>query len=789
MTILISIQTFSQNKDIDSLRRLISQTKNDTIKVNALNALGQKLLRYDLDRALDTIELAYKISKSKKFYKGEAKSLKEKAFVYFYKGKIDSALNLFIKGKDIYEANGYKADAGRMYNNIGIVQSRMGNLRESLKSYLKAISLLKQTGDIEALIATYINASDSYRNVGNYEEALQLSFKAMQQFDNLKVKTFRDSIKEAHIFKGIANIYVSQRKIKSAENYYMKAMSIYKKYGANTDLADIYLNLGYLHINEPQKAKRNYLKALKLYKKTNKIALAYLNLGEVYMRENEIDSAKYFLENSLKLYKEIDDKRGITQVLSSISDIYYKQKELQKALKYSSEAFKIAQKIGDIQIINTVSAQMYEIYKALGKYKEALAMHELYKKTQDSIFNTNNEQKLTQIALTYEFDKQRAQEELKYKEELKRQKIVKNFSIAISFFVLMAFIALFSAFRTKKRKNKELEKKNAEIMQQKEEIIAQRDEIETQVEEISKQKMKIELQSKEIEKQRDLAVIRGNELEQKNRDIEASIHYALRIQQALMPSLEILRETFSDYFLFYKPRDIVSGDFYWASKKGDATVVVAADCTGHGVPGAFMSMLGVSFLNQIVREKGILDANKILDELKIKIISSLRQNIDDANSSRDGMDMSLIVYHSNDNKLDYAGAYNPIYIVSEKTPEFIDVKEKFRIYETEDKKEKLLEIMADRMPIGIHLLKEGNFSRQIVRLAKGDKIYMFSDGFADLFNKKMQKKYSTKRFKKLLLSISDLSMTEQEKRIAQEFENWLEGEKQIDDVLIIGMKI
>ena len=314
-------------------------------------------------------------------------------------------------------------------------------------------------------------------------------------------------------------------------------------------------------------------------------------------------------------------------------------------------------------------------------------------------------------------------------------------------------------------------------------------EIRQKNEEIMIQNEHIEMQSKEIEKQRDLAVDRGNELEHKNKDIQDSIFYALRIQQALLPDANILSKMFVEQFVFYKPRDIVSGDFYWAISKNEKSIVVAADCTGHGVPGAMMSMLGMSFLNEIVEQYDNCNASFILEKLSALIVKSLKQNINDEKSTSDGIDMSLIIFDKKDMTIHYSGANNSIFVVCQNEPKIVEGVEKMRVYNSETSKNRLFEILADKKPIGIYYGNPKPFVEKIIKVEKNSAIYMYSDGFQDMYNYKINSKYSSKRFKNFLLNVSENTMSMQLGSIEKEYNNWLDGCKQIDDILVIGLRI
>ncbi len=254
-------------------------------------------------------------------------------------------------------------------------------------------------------------------------------------------------------------------------------------------------------------------------------------------------------------------------------------------------------------------------------------------------------------------------------------------------------------------------------------------------------------------------------IEISHKHIKDSINYAKKIQDAILPSLDLFENNLSDYFIFFKPRDVVSGDFYWAKKINEHFIFVAADCTGHGVPGAFVSMLGISFLNEIVARKGLYQAGKILDILREEIKKSLKQNSE--SKRQEGMDIAFCSLNTKTNVLQFAGANNPLYL--------------FRNNE-------MIEYKGNKQPIGIYR-KEKSFTNYEIQLEKEDKIYIFSDGFIDQFGGKKNKKFMKKNFKKLLSEIQNENMNKQKQIINNTFENWKGNYKQIDDVLVMGVKI
>ncbi len=257
------------------------------------------------------------------------------------------------------------------------------------------------------------------------------------------------------------------------------------------------------------------------------------------------------------------------------------------------------------------------------------------------------------------------------------------------------------------------------------------------------------------------------ELAQKNKDITSSIQYAKRIQLAILPPLEQIFRHFPESFVFYKPKDIVSGDFYWFGIKDGKKIIAVVDCTGHGVPGAFMSMIGNNLLNQIIIEKGITKPDEILNALHIGVQTSLRQGTNVVDTS-DGMDIAICSIESDTNKLEYAGAFRPLIIIN---------KENFR------------KIDGDKFPIGgLQFGAEHQFTNHVVKLSQGDTVYLSSDGFADQFGGEFGKKFMVKRFNELLVSIQNKSMKEQEATLDHTFTSWCGDHQQVDDILVIGIR-
>jgi len=324
-------------------------------------------------------------------------------------------------------------------------------------------------------------------------------------------------------------------------------------------------------------------------------------------------------------------------------------------------------------------------------------------------------------------------------EQIEKQRLMIWFFFILLLFALALAWFIYKSYQIKKEANIKLEQKNIMITNQRNEIEKQRDDISEQRDRIAEQ----------------------------NKLITDSIYYAQRIQQALLPDDNSLSNVLDHFFIIYKPKDIVSGDFYWESVIGKEIVIVAADCTGHGVPGALMSMLGVTFLNDIVRNRKITRPSEILDNLREYVIDALHQHGTRDDEIYDGMDIAVCTINQESSIIQFAGAYNPLFLI---------------------RNGELLHFKGDRMPVAIgdNMI---SFSNQIIELEPEDQVYIFSDGYIDQFGGEDNKKFMRKRLVDLLLEVSEKPMHEQKSILLYRFEEWKGDNEQTDDVVMIGLKI
>jgi CheY-like chemotaxis protein/serine phosphatase RsbU (regulator of sigma subunit) len=493
-----------------------------------------------------------------------------------------------------------------------------------------------------------------------------------------------------------------------------------------------YLGLIFLEQENYNKAIEAFNRSLALSKATKKIqeiisdhyniALAYQALGN-YDKSNE--HAKLALDKSLEV-NNLKTTKSSYLILAENSD---KKGDSKASADYYDKYNAITRHLQQKQMSQLESEKKQITSQVQRKEQELKTVLD----TLDEVMATNREIQLQQVLRETEIREEQLR--INAQEKLRKTQVF-YLSIALLFFMLI-LILLYFQNRHRKTINKRLQLQND----------------------------KIENQKLEIEKQRDLA-------NKQKKNLTDSIQYARRIQAAVIPRQETLHDHFKDSFILHQPRDIVSGDFYWYAQKDNIFIIAAADCTGHGVPGAFMSMLGVAFLNEIVNKIAInvhinsLNADEILNQLREKVIDSLHQS-ENKRDPKDGMDIALCIVDFDKKKMQFAGAYNPLLII---------------------RKGELIRYNADKMPVSFHQRKDTPFSRQDINLQENDCLYIFTDGFVDQFGGPGGFKFLMKNFTQLLIEIHHKPMQEQKLVLQKKFDDWRGEYTQIDDVLVIGLR-
>jgi serine phosphatase RsbU (regulator of sigma subunit) len=612
-------------------------------------------------------------------------------------------------------------------------------------------------------------------NQGFYDKALEEYFKALKIFEELGHNPGL-----ASTYNDIAIIHYLQGSSELCMEYLTLSYEIKKDLGDTEGMASYYTNMSALNktLGRYEEALEFTENSIDLHKELGDqagIAVGYGNIGAI---QYELRNYQAALENHLKsveMHEEINNKDGIVHSLSNVAGTYLQMadsvaqteaqrlKYLNQAVSYGLRCYALAEEMDALFIQNYAANTLQGAYKALGDPWKALEYAQVYINTRDSLFNEEKTRAIEEMDTKYETEKKQQQIELQESQiiardaTIKQQKTFRN-ALGTGFLALILIAAVIIYAYVQKRKD------NRKISEQNHQLTEAYEELSVLNEAISKQNAQI------TEANEELTVLNESINQQKNEIID-SISYAQRIQAAMLPPESYINELLIENFILYKPRDIVSGDFYWVKQVNQYIVLAAADCTGHGVPGALMSMLGISFLNEIVQRREITQANQVLNELRNQIKRSLRQR-GQPDESKDGIDMALCVIDMKNKMMQYAGANNPLYLIRD-----------------EEDTPKLQEIKADRMPLGYYQGKDSTFTNHDIPIKTGDTIYIFSDGYIDQKGGKEKKKFMSKNFKNLLLEIYEQSLPDQRSLLEKRLENWMENQDQMDDILVIGLRL
>ncbi len=667
---------------------------------------------------------------------------------YFFYSIPDTAEYFLNQALVIAKKEKTRKKEGAINLNIGILYNERGLTDIAEKYFLEAISISKAINDSSLWIAALGNMGNSAMYVGNYSKALEYSTQIVELF-----KEKKNNIGLGKAYGQMGNIYMSTKEYDKALHYYNEAKDYFLLENDSLSAAVTTMNVAAIHNRKKQYelAIEKFTIARKILKKYNQKvneAICWSGLADIYRTKKQLNKSYNHYTKALEIYKEVDSKTKIAICYNDIGFVKAKEGNVPQALAYYDSAYSVAYKLKNYLLLSNLTKDFQDIYYQQKKYAKAYEYAVLNKTFSDSLINTESAKKFRELEVKFETKQKQQQIELLTKENkiTEARNSVKNLVIAI---LVISFLAatLIYILLTNRRKmiTKAIMKQNEEILLKNKQILEQKEEIQN----IAKT---LEATNKEIE--------------YKNKQITHSIEYAKLIQTAAMPTKEQMQALLPSHFIFFKPRDIVSGDYYWIREIKNLVIVVAADCTGHGIPGAFMSMLGISLYNEIARRPEINNLAMSLDALRNELKNTLGQT-GDIEENKDGINLSVIAIDREKRQLQYAGAHNPIFIAK---------NNELKIYK------------ADEMPVGISH-KEKPFTNKIIEINSGDIIYMFSDGYADQFGGNENRKFTNKRFKKLINNNKHKPMREQYEIIKNRHERWAKNQKQIDDILVIGIKI
>lgn len=694
--------------------------------------------------------------------------------IFDAKSQYDSALICCQELLTVYEKKGNVAQQFRLHNNIGYYQTLKENFRSASRSYIRAIETgraIKADPREIGLIVT--NAGICYQNMENMNESVLYFSQAIQIFDDSE--NYADKSRVENI---LATIYFQEGDLYNAGEFASRAIESAREANDPQRLSEAYLTYSMVlrEGNDPINALENYENFLKI---RDSLSL------ERKMAEQDLEQRRHILDK-----EERDLQLRLKE--EEVSDLAIKQLRLQNEKIEQEKELLMNEK--NLQLLEqekleqekTIAVQKLEASEQ-EREQERLAAEIGRSEAQREMEAQKRKESEREILL---LEKQGRLDQL----ELEKQEAAKKAVIwiaAAGFFV--AIIILFSLISARKKnlqlakQKTEIEEKNDDLELKNEEIKAQRDDIEAKNINLEQMNEEISTQRDEIEAQRNLVFEQKEAIEQINVEVMKSIEYARRIQSSTLPEKEAIQEHVSDTFVLYRPRDVVSGDFFWYANVEGKSVFAVADSTGHGVPGAFMSMMGVSILKEIVQKEYVTHPGVILRRMRKEIINTMGQK-GISGEQRDGYDMALITIDHEEKMLDYAGAYNSLYLIRNKSLPAPDLDELKKQSTQEHGELMLYEIAADKMPIA-HYDRMDKFVNKEFPVYEGDQIYMFTDGYADQFGGENNKKFMYKPFKTLLLKNANEAMDIQHKILNDTLTEWMSLTPQIDDICVMGVKI
>jgi serine phosphatase RsbU (regulator of sigma subunit) len=724
----------NNDRKLDSLYNLIKTTNNDTVKVNAHLKIVSTLMKDDTVKGMhEAKKLLYSIN-----------VLQNKPFAFRSIEKI---------GKIFYGNN--MLQKAQYYWNLGLVRSKTEKNSEwQAKFYLRIADFLQREDFLKqcvlyfdsALAITKISDEKLRSNIlmlkgrahydaGDYKTAMDNYIESQRLFEKNNWWT----VEYGHLLHFIGSVFKQQNFYDKALEYYEKELILARKIkNRSLEAEALYLCASMYGTKGNLEKELEYInKALLLFKEENNlrmVGLMYGNLSANYSDNKEYKKAIASCEKALDIYKQIGEEENQAAIFRSLGDLYSKLNQPQKALVYLKKAMDAAMKIETKQLLNKseITQSMAFTYSQLGDYKSAFNLILEHRQLNDSLNNVSNAEYLHSLEKQYDTEKKEQEiallskdKKIQSEEILRQTNQRRNLLVVIILVVVVAGVSLF-AFINKRKTSKLLVK---------------------QVNEINYQN----------------AIIK-----EKNKDITDSIQYAKRLQEAVFPETERLNNYFAESFVLFRPKDIVSGDFYWFEEVDNKAFLVVGDCTGHGVPGAFMSILGHNLLNQIILEEKVVAPGQILRVLDTRVSNALNKK-STREENNDGMDIIVCVIDKQNNKLSYSGANRPLII--NRNNQLIDLK---------PNKHSIGGIQTDTVKV---------FTQEQIDIKPNDALYLFSDGYADQFGGPKGKKFKYKQLTEFILSIGSKSFDVQKSILLQTLEEWKGNLEQVDDICVIGVKI
>lgn len=668
-------------------------------------------------------------------------------------GAFDSAV-FHLKSEDSLMRNYTPAIEAAVNNQskLGDIYYAKGDLTSAEIYYQSALDFARKSDDYTVLCKALLSCGWISREQGKHADALDYYFEAIKL-----AEANEDESLLASSYSKIAIVYNVKGDLPKAREYYYKALDIRLQQGNMPAVSSLYNNIGLMH-----EYKDDFDSAIWFFELSQHIcdslgdmrgvAIANENIGLMHYRKlTDLDEGISKLKFSLDYWRSLNDTYGQSQNLVYMVFIFNAQGKYNTALDSAYRALDMARESGARDVEQQALEQIYLAYNSLGKFDKALQYYQQFDQLRDSLNSLNSSAQIDRLGLEHEFESRQLKDSvnmaMQYEKEQAAIKVdveAGKFWNKLLLFGMLAFILVTVLVYFLARQ----QKRNAQLVQRTNHI-----------------------------------------LQAKNKEIIDSINYAKRIQSAILPSDNLIRNSFKNSFVFYRPKDIVAGDFYWLSELEEESVkttcFAVADCTGHGVPGAMVSVICSSALNKVVNEQKITSPGEILSRVTDLVIETFEKN---EHALKDGMDICLITLEESQSNgeriIHYAGANNGLWIVSDRAhvyPEAVTINQPGSSLF-------LHEIKATKQPVG-RFTKRIPFENHTIRLKANEQLYLYTDGYADQFGGAKNKKFKYSSLKRLILSIANANLDEQREALKKNFEDWKGAMEQIDDVCVVGVRI
>jgi len=697
---------------LNRTRSMAAENKNELMEIDALYWLGESNRRFrKYDGAMAYYDTALSMAESSGSGKMMAEINASQGMVMYYQGEFLQAVGYYEKAIGLNNELGDEESESSNLLRLANANYQLARYDIALGHYQQALPIFEKINHEAGMIAVLNGMALIYFSQEQFDKALETHLTLLNM--NRARQNQEEIGRSLHNIGTVYNKMAGDSLVTMFGDFYMDSIK--------TEPSDKYLELF-------REALDYYEQALAVWEEEEYpegIIGSLHNMGIIYVTAGMPDMALPYLRRALAIAQELNDRAVESSIYLRLGQVYILFENYRRASEYLNRSLDLALELDTKEILMGVYEVLSDLNIKQGRYMAALSYFKLHAAIKDTLTRKERLDQITEMQVKYETEATEKENALLMAESeladtrLRWTRIILTLTIIAIVIFLIMVVQLIRANNLKKKANIELAQKNTLITEQKKEITD-------------------------------------------------SIEYASRIQNAMLPPGDYLDSLLPERFIFFKPRDIVSGDFYYITEKDGKVICVVADCTGHGVPGAFMSMLGISFLNEIIsKHRDLPHSNEILEELRAHVIKSLHQT-GKVGESQDGMDLALYIIDMETRKMEFSGANNSLWFVRDG---------------------ELLEKKADKMPIGIYSWVEKSFTRHEMDLQEGDLVYAFSDGYSDQFGGPLQKKFMSRNFKKMLLKNHTKSMKEQKKILIETLEQWMADTSQVDDILVVGVRV